>query len=34
MDIRLAHAEDFRAIMDLYEEVSDAMVGTPTNEGK
>lgn len=29
MDIRLAHAEDFRAIMDLYEEVSDAMVGTP-----
>lgn len=29
MDIRLARAEDFRAIMDLYDEASDAMVDTP-----
>lgn len=29
MDIRLARAEDLRAIMELYHEASDAMVGTP-----
>lgn len=29
MDIRLARAEDLHAIMDLYHEVSDAMVDTP-----